>query len=117
MWVQFSLLTEGFEHTLPTSQPDILTISLWFGHGDVILDSLGDCYTTIQLSMQLSLDKYKAGRRRLQLNSSIGQLDIFRMSQIFLRSAFWDISYELGDNYQTVQSGRGQVFTEHKIAG
>ena len=39
------------------------------------------------------------------------------MLQIFPQSAFWDISYELGDNYQTVQSGRGQIFIEYKIAG
>lgn len=68
----FSFLLEGFEHTLTMSQPGVLTISLWFGHGDVILDNFGDCCTTIQLRVQLSLDKYKAGRRRWQLNSSVG---------------------------------------------
>lgn len=47
MQIQFSVIPEGFEPTLHTSQPGILTISLWFGHDNVILDSLGNCCTTI----------------------------------------------------------------------
>lgn len=47
MQIQFSVTPDGFEPTLHTSQPGILTISLWFGCDDVILDSLGDSRTTI----------------------------------------------------------------------
>lgn len=52
MRIQFSLLHEGFEPTIPTSQLGILTISLWFGPGEVTLGNIADC-STIQLSMQL----------------------------------------------------------------
>lgn len=43
MRIQFSLLHEGFEPTIPTSQLAILTISLWFGHGEVTLGNIADC--------------------------------------------------------------------------
>lgn len=43
MRIQFSLLLEGFEPTIPTSQLAIRTISLWFGHGEVTLGNIADC--------------------------------------------------------------------------
>jgi len=48
---QYSFLHEGLEPMLSTSQLAILTVNLWFGHGEVALGSLADCYTTVQLSM------------------------------------------------------------------